>query len=50
MIAHRLATVRHADCIVFLQGGRVAEAGTHEELMEKRGLYYELYMEQFRRT
>lgn len=42
MIAHRLSTVRSADKIVVLNGGLVAESGSHEELMEQRGLYYTL--------
>jgi ABC-type multidrug transport system ATPase subunit len=42
VIAHRLSTIRNADLIVGLERGQVVEYGTHEELMEKRGLYYEL--------
>jgi ATP-binding cassette subfamily B protein len=40
MIAHRLSTVRHADLIVVLDRGTIIEQGTHEALMERRGLYY----------
>jgi ABC-type multidrug transport system fused ATPase/permease subunit len=40
IIAHRLSTVKKADKIVFLKDGKVAEEGTHQELMEKKGLYY----------
>ncbi len=42
VIAHRLSTVDHADRIVFLKGGRIAEEGTHDQLMEKRGEYYKM--------
>ncbi len=46
IIAHRLSTVRHADRIVVLAGGRAAEIGTHEQLLARRGLYYDLYWAQ----
>jgi ATP-binding cassette subfamily B protein len=46
IIAHRLSTVRQADQIVLLDGGRVAEMGSHEELIEARGNYYELVKDQ----
>ncbi|MBW1680986.1 MAG: hypothetical protein JRF59_03295 [Deltaproteobacteria bacterium] len=41
-MAHRLSTIREADLIIFLHRGRVLEQGTHEELMERRGLYYRM--------
>ena len=47
VIAHRLATIRHADRIVVLTKEGICEQGTHGELMERKGLYYELYMSQF---
>ncbi len=47
VIAHRLSTIRGADLIVVIQDGRIAEQGTHTELMEKRGLYYQMYDAQF---
>jgi ATP-binding cassette, subfamily B, bacterial len=47
VIAHRLSTVRHADKIVVLEGGRVVEQGTHRELLAAGGLYRDLYRTQF---
>ncbi|MEG2774229.1 MAG: ABC transporter ATP-binding protein, partial [Acetivibrio sp.] len=47
IIAHRISAVRHAQEIIFLENGKIAERGTHEELLEKRGLYYETYMAQY---
>ncbi|MFJ5309798.1 ABC transporter ATP-binding protein [Streptomyces sp. NPDC088350] len=49
VIAHRLSTVREADQILVINGGRVQEQGTHEELLASRGLYSELYLTQFSR-
>lgn len=43
VIAHRLSTVRNSDCIIVLEQGRVIERGTHEQLIEKQGKYYQLY-------
>lgn len=43
VIAHRLSTVRNADVIIVLDHGRIIERGSHEELIEKRGTYYQLY-------
>jgi len=47
VIAHRLSTVENADRIVVLDGGRVAETGTHRELLERGGIYDKLYRIQF---
>lgn len=47
VVAHRLSTIRDADCILVMNGGRVAEQGTHEELLEKNGFYAKLYNSQF---
>lgn len=43
VIAHRLSTVRNSDCIIVLEQGRVIERGSHDQLIEKRGKYYQLY-------
>ncbi len=48
VIAHRLSTVRNADQILVLDGGRIVELGTHEELVGRGGLYSDLYRTQFR--
>lgn len=45
-ITHRLGTIRHADVILMMEDGRIAEKGTHDELMAMRGLYYCLYRQQ----
>lgn len=42
VIAHRLSTIRNADCIVVLEGNGIAETGTHDELLARRGLYWKL--------
>lgn len=43
VIAHRLSTVRNSDCIMVLEQGRIIERGTHEQLIEEKGRYYQLY-------
>lgn len=47
VVAHRLSTIREADMILAMKDGAIVEQGTHEELLAKRGFYYELYMSQF---
>ena len=47
IIAHRISSVKQADEILFLDGGKIAERGTHEELLKKKGLYYETYVSQY---
>lgn len=46
IVAHRLATITHADRIVVIENGEIVEVGSHEQLMEKQGSYYELYQVQ----
>lgn len=48
VIAHRLSTIKKADKIFVVDKGKICEAGNHEELMERKGAYYELYQAQFR--
>ena len=47
MIAHRLSTVRNADVILVVRGGKIVEQGTHSELLRKKGYYHELYTRQY---
>lgn len=47
MIAHRLSTVENADNILVVDGGKIIEEGTHENLLKKEGLYYKIYRSQF---
>ncbi|RAK70419.1 ABC transporter ATP-binding protein [Hymenobacter edaphi] len=46
LIAHRLSTILHADCIYVLERGRIVEAGRHEALLERKGLYYAMWRQQ----
>ena len=47
VIAHRLSTIRDADLILVMEQGRIVEQGTHDELLERQGAYYDLYQAQF---
>ncbi|MBO5278536.1 MAG: ABC transporter ATP-binding protein [Lachnospiraceae bacterium] len=47
IIAHRLSTIKAADCIMYIDKGQIVEKGNHEELMKKKGEYYNLYMSQY---
>ncbi len=47
VVAHRLSTIRNADCVLMLQEGEIIERGTHDELLQRRGAYYRLYTSQF---
>jgi ATP-binding cassette subfamily B protein len=47
VIAHRLPTIRSADCVLVIDDGQIIERGTHTELLEKRGAYWRLHQQQF---
>ena len=49
IIAHRLSTIKNADIILLLDNGDVIETGTHKELMDKKGRYYNLFISQYDR-
>ena len=48
VIAHRLSTIRDANNVVVIDHGRIVEQGTHDELMAKRGFYYQLHLSQYK--
>jgi ATP-binding cassette, subfamily B, multidrug efflux pump len=48
IIAHRLSTIKNSNCIMYVDGGKIQEMGTHDELIEQKGNYYELYMSQYK--
>ena len=50
IIAHRLSTIKSCDRIMYIDDGRIMESGTHDELMAKKGYYYDLYMAQYDET
>ena len=47
VVAHRLSTIQHSDCIIVLQNGKIIEQGTHQQLLSQKGYYYKLYQLQF---
>lgn len=46
IISHRVSTIKHAHKIIFIENGQIAEEGTHSQLIEKQGFYYELFQKQ----
>ena len=48
IIAHRISAVKNADLIIYLEDGQIKESGTHDELLKKKGRYYDVYNDQFR--
>ena len=48
IVAHRLSTIKHASRIFVVNNGRIAEEGSHNDLMKKKGLYYTLYLSQYK--
>ena len=47
IVAHRLSTIKEADIILVMKDGKIIEQGNHDELLDRRGFYYELYQSQF---
>jgi ABC-type multidrug transport system fused ATPase/permease subunit len=48
VIAHRLSTIRDADIVIVIDGGEIVEQGTHQQLLDKRGIFHHLFMSQFK--
>ena len=48
IIAHRISAVKNADIILYLEDGEIKEKGTHDELIKRKGKYYDIYCEQFK--
>ena len=48
IIAHRLSTIRSADVILVVRGGKIIERGTHNELLKRKGYYYDLCVQQYK--
>ena len=48
IIAHRISAVKNSDIILYLEDGEIKEKGTHDELIKKKGKYYDIYCEQFK--
>ena len=44
IVAHRLSTIKHCDKIVLIENGNILEQGTHLELLDKKGIYYKMYI------
>ncbi|MEG0649991.1 MAG: ABC transporter ATP-binding protein, partial [Oscillospiraceae bacterium] len=49
VVAHRLSTIRSADCILVMNDGQIIERGTHDELLQKQGFYAKLYNSQYKK-
>ena len=48
IVAHRLSTIKHASRIFVINNGKIAEDGSHSELINKKGMYYNLYLSQYK--
>jgi ATP-binding cassette subfamily B protein len=47
IVAHRLSTIQHSDCIIVMSHGKIVETGSHQELLKQKGMYYQLYQLQY---